>query len=312
MEQPRGRNCHPGPGDITIWFAPEKTIGATGMPELPEVETIRLGLLSTVVGEVITGLTVSNDETVLDPPSVSAFAQAVAGRVITGVGRRGKYLLLALDDSGAIEIHLRMTGQVRVLSLGAEPLRFERACIRFESGQSLRFADQRKFGRIVLLDAEGVKALDAKLGVEPLSIRFSANWLLEAVSERKRPIKAFLLDQHLIAGIGNIYADEALFRARIHPLTPSGLLTETECAALVRSIRHVLRAGIDHRGTSFSSYADHDGAKGQNQFSLQVYGKGRGQIQCPQCGGPLICIQAGGRSSHLCERCQVLRTSRTT
>ncbi len=253
-------------------------------------------------------VSVFDDETVLDPPSVSAFTDAVQGRSITSIERRGKYLLIMLDDDGAIEIHLRMTGQVRVLPTGDDPIRFERASIAFESGHALRFADQRKFGRIVLLDQDGLKALDTKLGIEPLSRQFTGDWLSNATKNRKRPIKAFLLDQHLIAGVGNIYADEALFQARIHPLTPAGLLTPVECTALVRAVRQVLRAAIDHRGTSFSSYADHEGAKGENQLALQVYGKGRAQVPCPRCGGQLICIQAGGRSSHLCEHCQVLRT----
>jgi formamidopyrimidine-DNA glycosylase len=172
--------------------------------------------------------------------------------------------------------------------------------------RQLRFADQRKFGRVALATPADIQTLDRKLGVEPLGSNFTGGWLEDALARRTGPVKGVLLDQSLIAGIGNIYADEALFRAGIHPATPANSAGPEAARRLHSEIRKVLRSAIDRRGTSFSHYRDSAGEPGDNQFHLQVYGRGRSGSACPRCGGLLACIQVAGRSSHFCSTCQVL------
>jgi formamidopyrimidine-DNA glycosylase len=170
----------------------------------------------------------------------------------------------------------------------------------------LRFADQRKFGRIVYRPASNLRPLEGKLGPEPLSARFSATYLAARLKGRTAPIKALLLDQRIVAGIGNIYADEALFRSRIHPQCPGGWLTGPELASLVRSVKLVIRRAIERRGTTFSSYRDANGAFGGNQPFLKVYGRGRRGEACSRCGKPLEFLTVAGRTSHFCPNCQRL------
>jgi formamidopyrimidine-DNA glycosylase len=276
------------------------------MPELPEVETIRRSLLPGLVGQTITGVRFGAFPGVVGAMDPGFFTAVVIGRLVTDIRRRGKYLLIDLDDGSGIEVHLRMTGNLTLCHGDADPIRFEYLALTLSNGSSLRYSDQRKFGR-VLYRADFVgAALEQKLGPEPLSSRFTADYLTRRLRNRTAPIKALILDQRIIAGVGNIYADEALFRSRLHPLRAGGSLTEHEITSLVRSIRHVLRAGIENRGTSFSSYRDGYGEAGANQFRLRIYGRGRSGEPCLRCGGPLTIVQAGGRSSHVCVRCQPL------
>jgi formamidopyrimidine-DNA glycosylase len=276
------------------------------MPELPEVETIRIGLDSALRGEEVESVTVQDFLEVLDPPAPDAFTKALRGTEFVRAHRRGKYLLLDFTDNHTLIVHLRMTGQIHLLPVKDPPVRFERAAIQFKRNRSMRFADQRKFGRILLVDADASAELDSRLGVEPLSADFTSSRLQDVMRGRKKPVKALLLDQAMIAGIGNIYADEALFLARIHPLRPSGSITAEESGRLVAAVQNVLNSAIVNNGTTFSSYQDARGNEGKNQFSLNVYGKGRSHSPCPRCGTELVCIQAGGRSSHICEVCQIL------
>ncbi|HEU0115258.1 MAG TPA: DNA-formamidopyrimidine glycosylase, partial [Thermomicrobiales bacterium] len=239
---------------------------------------------------------------VLDGDAPAEVAARLVGSTIERVGRRGKYLLLELDDGTTIEAHLRMTGQLVVRPAGSPPLRFEHLAIVLDDGQEIRFADQRKFGRVRHLPGGAADRLDARLGPEPLSPAFTATRLGVALARRTGKIKSVLLDQRLVAGLGNIYVDEALFRARIHPERAAKSLSDEEIRRLHRAIRAVLRDAIDRRGTSFSSYRDARGASGDNQRFLDVYG--RAGDRCPRCGGEIARIVVGGRGTHFCPTCQ--------
>ncbi len=274
------------------------------MPELPEVETIRLGLERQISGDSIVRAQLFDFPGVIEPLTLDQFESAVGGRRIETIRRRGKYLLLDLSDDLTIVVHLRMTGSLQITEPDQPQLRFEHLRRHLLSGKQLRFADQRKFGRVQVATPDDLNVLDRKLGIEPLGDVFTAKWLIEALSRTSRPVKSALLDQALIAGIGNIYADEALFRSRIHPMTPSNAISPSQITSLHRNVRLVLRGSIDRGGTTFSSYRNSAGEAGSNQYVLQVYGLGRSASPCPRCGGRLSWIQVDGRSSHYCERCQ--------
>jgi formamidopyrimidine-DNA glycosylase len=220
--------------------------------------------------------------------------------------------MIDFDDGAGLIVHLRMTGSLTVVRADDPPLRFEHLSINFETGASLRFADQRKFGRILYRPASVRRPLEGKLGPEPLSARFSATYLAVRLKGRTAPIKALVLDQRIIAGIGNIYADEALFRSRIHPQRPGGELSNVEIASLTRSVKHVIRHAIERRGTTFSSYRDGNGESGGNQRFLQVYGRGRTEEPCLRCGRPLAILTVDGRTSHYCPHCQRLSAKEGT
>jgi formamidopyrimidine-DNA glycosylase len=277
------------------------------MPELPEVETVRIGLERQISGSTIENVSVGDFPGVIEGLSVEQFRMSVIGRSFTNVARRGKYLLLGITGDLSIMVHLRMTGQLLVDKSESPASRFERLRLELEDGRQLRFADQRKFGRVALFTPEDVRALDTRLGIEPLSKAFTANWLEFAVKDRSGMIKPLLLDQRFIAGIGNIYADEALYRASIHPMSSADSLSTEQIRRLHREIRLVLRESIDRRGTTFSSYRDSSGDSGTNQYSLLVYGLGRREHPCANCGATLVCITVAGRSSHICPVCQPLR-----
>jgi formamidopyrimidine-DNA glycosylase len=277
------------------------------MPELPEVETVRKTLEPIVVGRTIVGLEVGTFAGVLGSVTVQHAAAAIFGRRLTGIRRRGKFLLIDLDDESGIEVHLRMTGQLEVAERGAPPLRFQHLALLLDNGLELRFADQRKFGRVIIHDGDPALALKTKLGPEPLENAFTSTYLRSVLRGRTAAIKSLLLDQRIIAGIGNIYADEALFLARIHPQRPGGTLADDEVDGLVDAIIDVLRTAIDHRGTTFSSYRDGTGQVGENQHRLAVYGRGRRGEPCIRCGNPLAYLVIGQRTSHFCPECQPLQ-----
>ena len=274
------------------------------MPELPEVETVRRTLAPHLLGRTIVGVEVGAYLPVIGPHSPDVLAALLTGRTVTRLDRRGKYLLIGLEDRSGIVVHLRMTGALTVVDRDEPPLRFEQLRMLLDDGQDLRFTDQRKFGRVTYRPASDPRPLEAKLGPEPLSSRFTADHFAGALTGRTAPIKALILDQRIVAGVGNIYADEALFRARIHPRRPGGSLSPVEIGRLRRAIRLSLRLGIEHRGTTFSSYRDADGNTGENQRRLLVYGRGRAGEACPRCGRPLHVETVAQRSSHVCHRCQ--------
>jgi formamidopyrimidine-DNA glycosylase len=278
------------------------------MPELPAVETVRRSLEPLLIGQTIIGLQVGDFAGVLGSISPELAAAALMNRRITGVRRRGKYLLIDLDDGSGIEVHLRMTGHLEITPRVAAPLRFQHVAIQLSNDTDLRFADQRKFGRVIAHPGDPALGIKTKLGPEPLSDEFSVEYLTQVLSKRTAAIKSLLLDQRVVAGIGNIYADEALFLAGIHPGRPGGSLTESEIRLLHRVIQETLLAGIEHRGTSFSSYRDANGRQGENQHRLQVYGRGRNGSPCFRCGQPLAFLVFSGRTSHFCPHCQSLAT----
>jgi len=276
------------------------------MPELPEVETVRLGLVDRVVGRAITDLRVGVFSGVVGPLGVDATRARVIRHRIDGIRRRGKYLFFELADETFVMVHLRMTGVLQITSRSAPPLRFEHLAMELDDGSDLRFADQRKFGRVLHLMPKEFVVLDTAIGPEPLGSDFTPDLLASRLVGRTAKLKSTLLDQRRVAGLGNIYVDEALFRAGLHPERPAGSLTSTETAHLRFEIQAVLREGLLHRGTSFSTFSDAYGGSGSNQDNLRVYGRGRRGDPCVRCGNPLALLIVGGRSTHYCPRCQAL------
>lgn len=235
---------------------------------------------------------------------IAQTAAAVAGATITGIDRRGKYLLLRLDTGDALIAHLRMTGRLLVVPASAPPVRFEHLAIHLDGDLDLRFGDQRKFGRIVLASPSEVAALFARLGPEPLDPSLTASSLRERLGRHRANIKSMLLDQRIIAGLGNIYVDEALFLAHIHPLRAANSLDEAEVDRLLDAIRQVLRQAIANQGTTFSTFENPYGERGNNAPALLVYGKGAAGLPCPRCGTPLVRLTVSGRGTTICPHCQ--------
>lgn len=277
------------------------------MPELPEVETVRRLIAPHVIGHTIVDVTLNPGfPEVLEGPAGIDPASSIVGRAITHAERRGKYLIFPLDNGMSLVIHLRMTGRLLLTEHDALPVRFQHAALALDNGMDLRFGDQRKFGRIRLSLPEEVEALSERLGPEPLDPAFTGDRLFAALQRRTGKIKSILLDQHLIAGLGNIYVDEALFRTRIHPLTPANTLSRRDASRLARAIRHVLKGALENQGTTFSTFENPYGEAGSNAGFLQVYGKGRHGLPCPRCGAPLEHLVVGGRGTTICPRCQLL------
>jgi formamidopyrimidine-DNA glycosylase len=288
------------------------------MPELPEVETVCRQLEPELAGRRIDRLEVL-DERWSRPVAPAELGAAVGGRTIEGLGRRGKYLLLALDGAQTLVMHLRMTGNL-VLVEGEEKLdpsegrrlyenerstseRHLRARFLLSDGRELWFTDPRRFGEAFLIDDAGLPARFERLGVEPLSDDFTPELLGEVAAGRTAPLKSFLLDQSRIAGVGNIYADEALFRARLHPLSPAGSMRPEHLEALRDGVVVALEAGIDGGGASIDDYRDGRGEKGAMQDEFLVHTR-EGE-PCPSCGGPIARIVVSGRSTYYCPSCQV-------
>ncbi len=272
------------------------------MPELPEVETIRRDLLPHVVGRTITGVRVAPGAERVIRGDV-AFARRLAGRRIDDLLRRGKYLLLRLDSKGRplfLAVHLRMTGSLLYRRSGDPPDAYVRAVIALDDGSELRYADLRKLGRLWLADSP--EEATGRLGPEPLDASFTAAKLRDTLSGRRAPIKAVLLDQRAIAGIGNIYADEALFAARIHPRRLAAGLSDAEVTRLHRAVRRVLNDALGNRGSSFRDYVDAAGREGRHQLRVKVFRR-TGQ-PCYVCRTEIARIKVGGRSTHFCPHCQ--------
>lgn len=273
------------------------------MPELPEVETVRQSLLQRVVGQQISGLRVGDFPGVLGTESPDTVRARLQGRRFQHIRRRAKYLFFDLDDETSIMVHLRMTGKLSIVPHDRDEFRHQRVAIELGNGQDLRFSDQRKFGRVLHLHPEDAAKLESRIGIEPLGDDFTPEWLRDRIVKRSGKIKAVLLDQELIGGLGNIYTDEALFSSGIHPERPSNTLTFDELTQLVLAIRSVLNAALARKGTTFSSFEDADGQAGGYGENLRVYGKG-GKAHCPICTEPLIRLVVGGRGTTYCPVCQ--------
>lgn len=273
------------------------------MPELPEVETIKETLLPYLPGQKITKVQV-HFAGIIKQPEVALFQQRIKGRTFQEIKRRGKYLLFLLDQDLTLVIHLRMTGQLTVCR-AIRPLdRHTHLIFSLASQRELRFSDVRKFGFVYLVptgDWTLIQGLQ-NLGPEPLSSEFTLEVLVELLKGRRGKIKPFLLDQRKIAGIGNIYADEILFRAAIHPERTINTLQREEIKGLYQSIKVILQRAVSLQGTSLQDYVDGLGQKGNYQECLQVYGR-KGQ-PCPQCQKPLTRIVVAGRGTVFCAACQ--------
>ena len=275
------------------------------MPELPEVETIRRQLAPGLEGRTLEALEVL-DPRWCEPAHPGALSDAVRGRRIERVWRRGKYLVFALEDEVALVMHLRMTGNLLLVAeADDEPGRPHlRARLVLDDGRRVLFVEQRRFGTsVVLLGDDALEDYFAsRLGVEPLSPDFTAEALRAHAAGRRAPVKAFLLTQERIAGVGNIYADEALFRAGIHPLRPAGSLSGPQLAALRDGLVAALEAGIDARGATIDDFRHPDGARGSFQDRFLVHR--RAGEPCPRCGRAIVKLRAPGRGTYACERCQ--------
>ncbi|RIK37205.1 MAG: formamidopyrimidine-DNA glycosylase [Chloroflexi bacterium] len=276
------------------------------MPELPEVETVRTVLDPLLRGRTFRGVSVYWERTV-GYPDVSTFLSSVVDQRIVAVERRAKLIVLRLQSGNVLTIHLRMTGELRFCPAttdGETDSRFLRVQLDFTDGSTLQFFDVRKFGRIELLTNQEFDDVSGRLGVEPLDPSFSVAQLETCLLARNRQIKPLLLDQSVVAGLGNIYVDEALFRAGIHPLSNSGSLPAHALATLHTAIRSVLSQAIEHRGTTLRNYRSGVGEPGENQLRLVVYGKPAGS-PCAVCGKPLSRTVIGQRGTVYCASCQV-------
>jgi formamidopyrimidine-DNA glycosylase len=274
------------------------------VPELPEVETVARSLEHALVGRRIAEVTRIAWERSIAEPAPDLFRELLRDRPVLGVGRRAKYLLVRLDRDESLVVHLRMTGQLTLQNASTEPDSHTHVVLRLDDGRQLFFRDTRKFGRLWLLDSEGLQVLEQKLGPEPLDEALTAEEFRTLLRRRKGRLKPLLLDQKLIAGLGNIYVDEALWLARLHPLRVVTSLDDADIDRLHDAIREVLANAIDRRGTSFSDYRDATGEPGSNQDFLNVYER-KGQ-PCPRCGTPIERTLVAQRGTHLCPTCQKL------
>ncbi len=267
------------------------------MPELPEVETIRRGLEKRILAKKINRVEINTDRMV-KKPSPKRFKEEVEGKNFTQVIRRGKYLILVLSSGKKIVIHLRMTGQ---LIYGRRDTK-SRVSFLLSNGKYLNLNDKRHLGEIRLVENwEKVLGI-AKMGMEPLEDSFTLKVFGEMLNKKKARIKPLLMNQEFLAGVGNIYAQEALFKARIHPERHAHRLKRDEVKALFSEIKKVLKKAIDYKGSSLSSYVDVEGKRGSFHSRLQVYG--RGGEPCVKCKTPLKFIKLAGRGTSFCPKCQ--------
>jgi len=294
------------------------------MPELPEVETIRRDLVEEVVGRRITTVRVwrragatngtSASRVRPGPPRIwqqrldgqvaDRELRRLSGRVIHAIARRGKYLLFDVGDGDALLIHLGMSGSIALIDPACEPEKHAFLGLRLDDGRELRLSDPRGFGEARHLAGGEVSALDGRLGPEPLSPEFSTDYLAGQFARRSALVKGLLLNQSIVAGLGNIYVDEALWVARVHPERRANTLTRHEVEALGRAVVQVLTEAIERRGTTFSDFRDLYGRPGDNGPSLRVFH--RAEEPCPRCGGPIRLIRVSGRGSSVCPACQAI------
>lgn len=274
------------------------------MPELPEVQTVVGELRDRLAGRRFAGGAEALWPRTIGYPDPETFTARLAGQTVWGVDRRAKYILVRLHGGDLLVIHLRMTGQLHIAASGIPDHPYLRARLPLADGEEVRFADMRKFGRLYLGGEDELAAVIplGTLGPEPLEESFTAAGLRERLAGRRGAIKAALLDQRVLAGLGNIYADEALFRAGVDPRRPANSLSDAELSALHGGIRAALSQALGNGGTSFRDYLNTWGRKGTNQDELLVFRRqGEG---CPRCGQPLLRVVVGGRGTHFCPACQ--------
>jgi formamidopyrimidine-DNA glycosylase len=272
------------------------------MPELPEVETVVRGLRGPLVGQQIVSVAYEKSS-VIRWPSAEEFTARVSGQHVRAIDRRAKYILCRLDD-GILAVHLKMTGRLYVAHQPATEESGEDRWIRIQfplaNGQHLYFSDARRFGGVFYI--HDIAEIAPRLGPEPLEDDFTPAVLAERIHGRNRQIKALLLEQSFIAGVGNIYADESLFAAKIHPLRRADTLTKAEIKRLHGTIRDALNSGIEHEGASVNWYRKPDGTQGESQNHFAVYDR-EGE-PCLRCGTPIVKIRVAQRGTHFCPHCQ--------
>lgn len=270
------------------------------MPELPEVETTVRALRQPLVGRTVIGMRNDWPRHLATPP-LSAFQARIVGKQFRSIDRRGKYLVFNLSDHETLLIHLKMSGYLEVVPGDDSANKHVHTIFELDNGYELRFEDTRKFGRVYLVqDPETVLG---QLGPEPLSDKFTPTTFYSMLQGRKRIIKPLLLDQTFLAGVGNIYADEALYYAKIRPTRIANELSRSESDALHAGIQKALNLGISKKGATISNYRSPDGSSGEMQNEFIVYG--RAGEPCERCGGIIERIVLGSRSTHFCPQCQV-------
>src|SRR5213080_775909 len=273
------------------------------MPELPEVETIRLTLEPRLVGRRFDRVEIE-DSRLVRPFEPRAVADELEGERVSALERRGKYLIVRFESGRALLIHLRMTGSLRHAPRGAlRDDRHRRAVVNLDDGTDVAYRDVRRFGTWLLLEPGDLEPyLAQRVGVEPLERGFTARWLARSLEGRRAPVKAALLDQRTVAGLGNIYVDEALWRARLNPLRPAAQLDRNELRRLHRGIRAALEHGLARQGSTLRDYRLPDGSGGSMQDEFRVYG--RRDEPCDRCGTPIARTQVAGRTTWFCPTCQ--------
>lgn len=269
------------------------------MPELPEVETVRRGIAPTLIGKRLLGAQVRQPQ--LRWPVPGDLDARLRERRILDIGRRGKYLLIRLDR-GALILHLGMSGSLRLVHPETPLEKHDHIDLIPEGDRILRFRDPRRFGALLYCDAPEQHPLIASLGIEPLSAEFDGAWLYTLTRGRSGPIKPLLMNASLLVGVGNIYANESLYRAGIHPATPAGRLTRPRCARLVASIRLTLERAILAGGSSLRDFVDGQGKPGYFQQQYTVYG--REGLPCAVCAGTIRMLRQANRATFFCPTCQ--------
>ncbi|MBU0687686.1 MAG: bifunctional DNA-formamidopyrimidine glycosylase/DNA-(apurinic or apyrimidinic site) lyase [Candidatus Margulisbacteria bacterium] len=271
------------------------------MPELPEVETIVNGLRPRILKKKISSVKVI-DRRILTGISAPSFIKKLAGRSFKSIVRRAKYIIIALNDGDYLLVHLGMTGGLVYRHKLDKDIKYVKWFIKFRNGTFLYYIDARLFGEIRIVNDKYIEKLDAKLGPEPLSPEFTFEKFWERLNKRKGNVKALLLNQSFISGIGNIYAIESLFMSGISPLRKAHRVTRAEAKKLHSNIKKVLFKSIGSGGTSVDSYVDSDGEEGSFQFKLKVYSR-KGE-KCYRCGGTVKRISLGQRGTYYCPKCQ--------
>lgn len=273
------------------------------MPELPEVETIKRTLEVRIKGLSVVSVIIFLPK-LIRTPGLEEFKTLLTGRKFQRLDRRGKYLMLHLSQGLVMVIHLRMTGRLVYLHASAEVAPHTHLIINLDDGCQLRYSDIRRFGNVSLVPAADLNKLPGlcSLGREPFDLEFTRGYLLKQLHSRRVILKTLLLDQSFIAGLGNIYADEVLFRARIHPQQRSNALTQRQSAKLFHAIRDVLKEGIENRGTTLRDYVDGEGMAGNYQNLLKVHN--RENQPCKVCSTNISRLRISGRSTYFCPYCQ--------
>lgn len=275
------------------------------MPELPEVEVTRRGLLAQVAGRTVVHVVAGKQRLRGEIPR-RLLREHVAGQEIQTIDRRAKYLLLRLTSGTILVMHLGMTGKLGLMQRSIPPHKHDHLVLQLDNGMDIRFNDSRRFGSIVVWPAEHAAlqetAFSSREGIEPLGDAFTADHLLNLARNRRIPIKSFLMNSRLVAGIGNIYANEILFAARIHPLRPVHRLTQKEWRRIIRESRRILLLAIEAGGSTISDFLGASGHPGYFQLQLQAYG--RKTLPCLRCGQEIVRSTLAGRATYHCPACQ--------